>query len=312
VDGNGDPFEINPAQLVIAENGEPIPLDQIEGVGEVGPLTTLLLTDISGSMNNGGKLEAAKQAAMAYVDQMRPGDSAGLMLFNTKTTIAQPITQDQAALREAIDDIHAADNTAMYDALQEAIALLNDVSGRKAIIVLTDGLDNISSTNTAGVISAIGETGLSISTIGLGEPDQSTAAITALDEDALIELATQAGGVYGYANDPDSLSQLYRQYAIGLQSEYVITYISPASLRDGVSRSLSVTLSDPGLQSVVFESDDNYNPGGLIPEVSQAAEWNWFLAALGGLILLLIIPAAIGKISGLNFRSKKSRIKLLD
>ncbi len=44
----------------------------------LGPLTTMLVMDISGSMNENGKIDGAKAAAKAYVDQMRPGDQAGL------------------------------------------------------------------------------------------------------------------------------------------------------------------------------------------------------------------------------------------
>jgi VWFA-related protein len=312
VDAEGNPVEVSPSRLVIEENGQPIDSSMIEGVGEVGPLTTLLVTDISGSMNNAGKLEAAQAAAHRYVDQMRPGDQAGLLVFNTESVLAQEITASQDTLHAAIDAIRARDNTAMYDALVDAVELLESVEGRKAIIVLTDGLDNISETDADDVITAIGTSGLSISTIGLGEQGQSTSAITALDEHALISLAEQAGGVYGYAEDEESLARLYEQYALALQSEYVITYTSPADLRDGVARSLSVSLSDATGAVVVSQSEDGYNPGGLIPEVAQPAAWPLFFAVLGGLLLLLLIPAGIGMLGGLGERRRKPRIKLMD
>jgi len=62
IDADGQPVGVNPSRLVIEENGAPIPLDQIQGVGEVGPLTTMLVMDVSGSMHVDGKLEAAKAA----------------------------------------------------------------------------------------------------------------------------------------------------------------------------------------------------------------------------------------------------------
>jgi hypothetical protein len=128
----------------------------------------------------------------------------------------------------------------------------------------------------------------------------------------LISLAEQAGGVYGYAEDEESLARLYEQYALALQSEYVITYTSPADLRDGVARSLSVSLSDATGAVVVSQSEDGYNPGGLIPEVAQPAAWPLFFAVLGGLLLLLLIPAGIGMLGGLGERRRKPRIKLMD
>jgi VWFA-related protein len=320
VDADGNPAPLDPGRLQLAENGEVIPLDQIEGMGEVGPLTTLLVMDVSGSMNSGGKLDSAKAAARAYVEQMRPGDQAGLLTFNTRTSYIQSITSDHAALLDAIASMRAGDNTAMYDALLEAVDILSPVSGRKAIIVLTDGLDNVSQAIPETVIESIGPAGLSISTVGLGVPGQGRGNLTALDEDALRSLAANAGGVYGYAEDEESLQRLYQTYAIAMQSEYVITYTSPAALRDGFNRSLTVSLASPSGAAAPGAPQAVYNPGGLVPEVAQPAPWPIFLAmlaVLGALLLLPLLASALGGLAGglsgaarRGFRQPKSRVKL--
>ena len=54
--------------------------------------------DVSGSMDKNAKIDGAKAAAKAYVDQMRPGDQAGLMVYNTKVNYVQQLTKDHAAL----------------------------------------------------------------------------------------------------------------------------------------------------------------------------------------------------------------------
>jgi Mg-chelatase subunit ChlD len=59
----------------------------VRGLGTSDPLTTLLVIDVSGSMARAGKLEAAKAAASAYVNQMRPGDRAGLLAFATQSDV---------------------------------------------------------------------------------------------------------------------------------------------------------------------------------------------------------------------------------
>ena len=63
--------------------------------------------------------------------------------------------------------------------------LLEAIQGRVAVIALTDGLDNRSKTSPQEVIQMIGPEGLSISTIGLGEPTHSTSALSGLNEPAL-------------------------------------------------------------------------------------------------------------------------------
>lgn len=290
VDEAGEPVGVDAADFVLTENGEPISAHQIQGIGEVGPLTTLLVMDVSGSMNSAGKLSAAKVAAQSYVDQMRTGDQTGLLIFNTSITYVQEVTTNQQALMQTIDGLRAKDDTAMYDALIEAIDVLENYSGRKAIILLADGLDNRSVKTPQDVIASIGPQGLSISIIGLGDPTHGRGAQSALDQVALTSLAQSAGGIYGYAEDEQALKEVYARYGRALRSEYVITYTSPSQLRDGVNRALSVSLASTltdGQRAV-------YNPGGLLPEIAEPVPWLTFFAILFGLIVLMFVPTVIG------------------
>lgn len=311
-DANGEPVGVPASQLKLEENGVAINPDFVSGVGEVGSLSTLLVIDISGSMNSLGKLAAAKEAAKAYVNQSRPNDATGLLTFNTQYEYVQALITDNQALVEAIDGLTAYDDTAMYDALMYAVEILAPVSGRKAIIVLTDGMDNRSKAAPADVISSISPAGLSISTVGLGDPRHSEGNLRGLDEAALMELAERAGGVYGYAENAEGLRDLYERYGRALQSEYVLTYTSPSTLRDGVNRSLTVTLSDESSAAAAELESTTYNPGGLVPEVAQPASWALFFTLLAGLILLLALPAILGRAISLIRDPQKSKVKFTE
>jgi len=302
----GEPVGVDPATIQLSENGQVMQPTNVGAGSEggIGPLSTMLVMDVSGSMDKNGKIDGAKAAAKAYVEQMRPGDRTGLMVYNTKATYVQPLTSDTSALVSAIDSIKTGGDTSMYDALVIAEQDLQDVSGRKAIIALTDGLDNHSTHTADEVIKGIGAGGLSISTIGLG--DSTTKAQSGLDVPALTSLAQQAGGVYSFAGDPQSLSALFQQYGRALQNEYAITYVSPETLRDGVNRSLSVSLVGSAASTSA-----TYNPGGVLPEVASQS-WLLFVAVLLGLVALLFVPAAISWISrgGGGGKRRKGRIRL--
>jgi Ca-activated chloride channel homolog len=291
----GEPVGVDPTGIQLSENGQAMKPDSIGGSGEIGPLTTLLVLDVSGSMLQAGKLQGAKDAASAYINQMRPGDQAGLLIFNTQVKYVQPLTADHQALDAAIKNLNAGDDTAMYDALDQGTQILKDVPGRKAIIVLTDGMDNVSKTSPDQVIKAIGPNGLSISTIGLGDPKKS-GGNSGLDEAGLRTLSERAGGIYSYANDPSALQGLYQRYARALQSEYRLTYTSPSKLRDGSNRTLNVSLTTSGTGNG-NAAQAQYNPGGVLPEVAQTVSWPIFGAILGVLLLLLFVPLVIGNIS---------------
>ena len=296
----GDPQAVDPNQIQILENGQLMQPGQVSSSGAIGPLTTLLVMDVSGSMYDAGKLTAAKAAAQAYIEQMRPGDQAGLLTFNTQVTYLQPLTTDRDALIQAINSLDARGDTTMFDALDQAANILQAVPGRKAIIVLTDGLDNRSKSNADQVIQSIGAGGLSISTIGLGDPSK-LGINSGLDESALQSLAARAGGVYGYANDPEALRGLYDKYGRALQSEYSITYTTTATLRDGLSRNLAVSLGGSA------STHASYNPGGVLPEVSHAASWPVFVALLVVLVGLLFVPGLAGRFrSSANAKAEKN------
>jgi VWFA-related protein len=308
-DASGQPVDVDPSAIQISENGQAMKTTasaaNVNGQTTKGPgqLTTLLVIDISGSMATANKLTQAKAAAEAYINQMRPDDQAGVVAFDTHVSVVQAITTDHQALTKAIDSLQSGTDTAMFDALISAEHLLANVNGRKAILLLTDGMDNRSKTNEDAVIKAFGPSGLTISTIGLGNP-QDVKSLQGIDETSLKSLAQQAGGIYTYEPNPSQLASIFQQYGTALQSEYALTYTSPSTLRDGVNRNLSVSLNGG---SVMGQS--RYNPGGVLPEV---AGQNWML--FGGILLILLVLLAVPILVNLGLRStgggsKKGRVR---
>ena len=274
----GEPVGVDPETIQIHENGQLMEPVKVQGGGaviggEAIPVTTMLVIDISGSMDKNDKIGAAKEAAKAYVNGMRSGDQAGLITYDTRVYTVQPITSDIPSLVSAIDGLQTGSDTAMYNALIEAEKALESVSGRKAIIVMTDGMDNQSSSTAEDVINGIGASGLSISAIGFG--DTTATGQEGLDEAGLRALVEGAGGQYAFATDAQTLSALYQQYGQSLRNEYAITYVSPSPLRDGINRSLTVSLSEIGASM-----EGAYNPGGVLPEVSSRS-WLLFGGILG-------------------------------
>jgi Ca-activated chloride channel family protein len=285
----GEPVSVDPSTIELYENGQLMQASNVSGQGQIGPLTTLLVFDTSGSMEKGGKMQGAKDAGKAYIDQMRGGDQAGVVSFNTQVTVTQPVTADKGAVTAAIDSLQPIGNTAMFDALIQGVDVLKDVQGRKAIILLSDGLDNRSQATADDVINAIGPAGLSISTIGLGDPSQSTNN-WGLDEASLQSLAQRAGGFYGFATVPQDLVALYQQQGAALQNEMSFTYVSPSPLRDGRNRNLEVKVAG----AAAVNTAGQYNPGGVLPEVASRS-WPLFLGGLAVLLVLLLLPFGITK-----------------
>lgn len=292
----GEPVGIDPSTIQIHEDGQLMQLVDVRGGGEaLGgeaiPITTMLVIDISGSMDKGNKIGAAKDAAKSYVHGMRDVDQAGVIAFDTHVYRIQDVTTDKSALTAAIDGLQTGSDTAMYEGIMEATRALESISGRKAILVLSDGLDNQSVATEEDIVSNVGPSGLTVSAIGFG--DLSGTGQAGIDEAGLNSLTSRTGGQYVYVTDSATLTALYQQTGKAYQSEYAVTYVSPFTLRDGVNRNLSVSLT--GAPAV---AKGTYNPGGVLPEVT-ASSLPLFLSILAGLLILLFLPGLIGGVSNL-------------
>ncbi len=309
-DAQGNPVRLLPnSSFTVIENGKPVEIKEIHQAGEQGPVTTVLAIDRSGSMNKFGKLDAAKAAATAFVDLMRPDDVTGVIAFNTEVTTVQPLTSDKDALKKAIAGITAVNDTAMYDALAASEDMLKGVQGRRAVIILSDGLDNRSKHSANDILGGLQQAELSVYTIGLGDPSIGIGSMAGINEAALKAIADKSRGVYTYAPNPKTLGDLYQQLSSKLQNEYRLTYVSQNTLHDGIQRGIEVQLAEGGSVQAT------YNPGGVIPETTQALAWPVFGALLLALVALLAVPdlirGATHGAGGLSKRMfKKSRVKL--
>jgi len=107
------------------------------------PFTVALVIDTSGSTKN--KLEDIQDAAIAFVEQLRPDDKVMIVSFNDKIRVLSEPTNDRFILRDAIRETDAGSGTRLYDAVDMIInQYFNRIQGRKALVLFTDGVDTTS------------------------------------------------------------------------------------------------------------------------------------------------------------------------
>jgi VWFA-related protein len=107
------------------------------------PLTVALMLDISDSTEF--KLAKIQRAALSFVDLLRSGDRVLVVSFDRQVRVLAEATADRTILREAIKGIKTGGGTSLYRALDEIInTRLARVVGRKAVVLLTDGVDTTS------------------------------------------------------------------------------------------------------------------------------------------------------------------------
>jgi VWFA-related protein len=107
------------------------------------PFSVVLMLDTSGSTRF--RLEEIQEAAIAFTNQLRSDDRVMIVSFDDQVRVLSEFTSDRGRLRDAIRRTRPGDGTKLYEAVDMVMnQKLNNVSGRKAIVLFTDGVDTTS------------------------------------------------------------------------------------------------------------------------------------------------------------------------
>jgi hypothetical protein len=106
------------------------------------PFHVVLMLDTSASTRE--KLGQIRQAAISFVEQLQENDKVKVIAFNDWIKDLNDFTSDRAALRAAINKTESGEGTKLYDAFSTALNTIRSIKGRKAIVLFSDGVDQIS------------------------------------------------------------------------------------------------------------------------------------------------------------------------
>ncbi len=137
--------------------------------GQQEPVSLGFLVDISGSMMN--KINRARHALGRFFAEVRPHDEVFLEAFNQQTVLLQDFTDSRLLLTQGTTLLEPLGETALYDALLDGLRRVKQGHRQKrALILLTDGLDTSSRASFDDTLAAIRRGGVTVYTIGIGNP----------------------------------------------------------------------------------------------------------------------------------------------
>ncbi len=249
---NGQPVAgLAQRDFKITEDGQPITISRFSG-GGASAVSTVLVIDHSGSMEENAKLDNAREAARAFVRQMRPGDTTALIAFNSESDLLQGFTGNTSDFDKPLRLLDHEGGTAIYDSMVQAVDLLKTTSGRRALLLLTDGQDcrepnecpdEYGSKRTLQEsIAYANKYNQPVYVIGLG--NRSSDGRDGIDETVLQRIARETSGEYFYAPTGERLADLYRTLSSSMQQEYALTYRSPRPFYDGTRRDIQVRVGE--------------------------------------------------------------------
>jgi len=226
VGGNGSPIRgLDAGHLTVLEDGQKVAVEGLERVGDE-PIYLVLVLDTSGSMVGPG-IEAARAAAAEFVGGLDSQDRVAILTFDNAVQIRMDPGNRQTA-REQIARIEAVRGagTCLYDAAYQAVQISAAFpSGRRAVILFTDGVDENAegngpcSVHTLEDVIALTSTNIRapIYTLGLGRR---------IDANTLQRLAERSGGRYLYSPDASKVEAAFLRLAEQLRTQYLLRYIS--------------------------------------------------------------------------------------
>lgn len=163
----------------------------------------LTILDTSGSMKMYHKLNNAK-AIISDFAKKRKNDRLGLVIFGNIAYIASPLTYDKKIFNDILSRIYAGiagESTAIYDALFLSTNLFKTSKAKNKIaILITDGIDNSSSTPKDLVIKTLKKEKIKVYTIGLGRD---------VNTKDLEKIAKETGGKFFWVNNIKELKEVY-------------------------------------------------------------------------------------------------------
>jgi Ca-activated chloride channel family protein len=206
--------------FVVSEDGVPQPI-ALFAAGDF-PLSVALAVDRSWSMA-GKPLAVAQSAARNFLGELRPSDEAMLIAIGDAVETAAPLSRDRAAQHQAINALRPWGTTALYDAIIEAVDRIESASGRRALVVLSDGADRYSRATAADVVTRVRRSDVLVYPIAFG------AEVAPL----FGELAATTGGRAFHVRNPSDLTRVFRDIAGELRRQYLLGYEPPPQSQRG-------------------------------------------------------------------------------
>jgi Ca-activated chloride channel family protein len=225
-----------PSGFTLFEDGVPQVLDlaRHESVGA----TFALLIDSSGSMSR--RLDFVQRTAALLAEYMTPLDRTIVAPFSKGLLSTTGPTDDKRTVAEAIAAIRSSGGTAILDSLLQLSRSFGDQPGRRAIILITDGYDENSTTTVDEVLAALKTAGATVYAVGIG----GVAGISLKGEKVLRRLATETGGRVFLPSSEAQLELIHTALANDVQNRYLLTYTPTNQTQDGTWRDILVKVAD--------------------------------------------------------------------
>jgi len=235
VDGSGSPVTgLGRADFTVLEDGGP---QTISSFAEADfPLAVAVALDRSFSMKD--RLPAAVDAARTFLGEMRPRDQSMIVAIGSEIETVAPLSSDRPSQMQALDGLQPWGTTGLYDAIIQSIDAIQSATGRRALVLLSDGTDRYSTASAQDALSRARRSDVMVYPVALGRTRPPLFA----------ELATLTGGRSFQPRDGSQSKTTMKTIASELRHQYLLGYTPSRPISSGEEqwRTITVRVNRPG------------------------------------------------------------------
>jgi Ca-activated chloride channel homolog len=205
-----------------------------------------LLMDTSQSMLH--ELKLSQEAATRFLQAIPRARELITIFFDQDIRLSRYDSENQQGLFDRIQQAKGGGNTALYDAIAVYLSRVSGGTGRKVLVVFTDGEDSTSALSLTDLLRLVRSSAVTIYPIAFtgGMPTGSPGALRS--RGFLNEIADLTGGQVFRPSGSRDLAGIYQKILEELSGQYVLGYVSDNVRRDGKYRKLKVQVRRDGLR----------------------------------------------------------------
>ena len=243
--------------FLLSEDDHPQKIAVFERQSEL-PLEIVLAIDTSGSVHKDLSLE--QEAAKHFVHSLlRPVDHLDLMEFADNVREVIFFTNNPGRIDRGLNDMGRGAATALYSGVYLASQSLAPRSGRKVLVIISDGGNTVKGTTYDEALEQALRGEVMVYPI-IDVPIYASAGRDLAGEHAMITLSEQSGGKYYYA-DASSLDRTFEQVSEDLRTQYLLGYYPQTPVTGVGFRRISVNLSHSATQgNYILRNRTGYYP----------------------------------------------------
>ena len=267
IDPHGNPIPGIPrGNFRILEDNVPQTLTQFST--SQAPMTVAMVIEFSGrfqaywSYGWGDTLTAA----YGFVNSLKPDDYVAVIAYDLKTSILSDFSNDRSKTMEALSllRIPGFSESDMFDALADTTDRMSKIEGRKAVLLISSGIDTFSKLTYDKARKALQEAGVpvySIEILGLVRAMIPQDPIEFLQGDnELRTFAKETGGQAYFPRFPQELGGIFQQISMSLRNQYSLGYSPNNQAKDGKFRKLTVQVVNPATNEPLKMTDQKGKP----------------------------------------------------